>query len=620
MRRPIGAQGLLPVLRMYARQELHAGIVSTITLCFTATICAKDLFRTNTHSNYMNSSPSHSRPLNGGQLVVRALETHGVQRIFCVPGESYLPVLDALYNSDIDTVVCRHEGGASMMAEATGKLQGTPGVCFVTRGPGATNACAGLHVAQQDSTPMILFIGQIGTHLREREAFQEIDYRRFLGACVKWVAEIDDVSRIDEYISRAFSTATSGRPGPVALALPETTLSALSQSPAPRPYLPVQAHPGMSSIMQLVSLFKQAEHPLLILGGSCWDETAVGRIQAFTEQWQLPVSVSLRRQMLFDHEHPNYAGDVGIGVNPKLAQRVRDSDLVVLFGGRFSEMPSQDYTLLDVPRPKQTLVHIYPGAEELGRVYHASLAINASPVNMLELLCVQTIPAASAARADYVKSCHEDYINWSSERVVTPGDVQMSSVMSTLQEQVPVDTIVTNGAGNYASWIHRYWRFRSYGSQLAPTSGSMGYGLPAAIAAKLNHPERCVVAFAGDGCLQMTLQELGTAVQHEANIIVIVVDNGMYGTIRMHQEKHFPGRVSATQLLNPDFAALAAAYGVQSFTVLQTDQFADCLEQALTCNKPALIHIKTSPEAITPTTTLAAIRAAAQAQQQSSNQ
>ncbi len=563
----------------------------------------------------MNTSSNHPQPLNGGQLVVRALEIHGVERMFCVPGESYLPVLDALCNSDIDTVVCRHEGGAAMMAEATGKLNGTPGVCFVTRGPGATNACAGLHIAQQDSTPMILFIGQIGTHLREREAFQEVDYRRFLGGCVKWVAEIDDVNRIDEYISRAFSVATSGRPGPVALALPETTLSASSDKLAPRPYQPVQAHPGIASILQFISMLKRAERPLLILGGSCWDVHSVKKIQAFSAQWQLPVSVSFRRQMLFDHEHPNYAGDVGIGINPQLAQRVRDSDLIVLFGGRFSEMPSQDYTLLDVPQPKQSLVHIHSGAEELGRVYHADLAINASPTNVMELLCAQTAPDESPARAVYVKRCHEDYIRWSSEPVVTPGDVQMFSVMSTLYSQVPMDTVVTNGAGNYASWIHRFWRFRRYGSQLAPTSGSMGYGLPAAIAAKLNQPERCVVAFAGDGCVQMTLQELGTAAQHQANIIVIVVDNGMYGTIRMHQEKHFPGRVSGTQLQNPDFATLAAAYGVQSFTVLQTDQFAQSLEQALICNKPALIHIKTSPEAITPTTTLTAIRQAAEAQQ-----
>ncbi len=547
---------------------------------------------------------------NGGQLIVRALETHGVKRVFCVPGESYLPVLDALYDSRIHTTVCRHEGGAAMMAEATGKLEGTPGICFVTRGPGATNACAGLHIALQDSTPMILFIGQIGNHIREREAFQEVDYRRFLGTSVKWVAEIDDPARIDEFVSRAFHTATSGRPGPVALALPETTLSAIAGATAIRPWQQIETHPGSSDVEQFRELLTQADRPLAILGGSRWSAEAVTRMQQFSQRWQLPVSVSFRRQMLFDHTCETYAGDVGIGINPVLAQRIIDSDLVILIGGRLSEMPSQDYTLLQVPSPQQPLVHVYPGAEELGRVYRAQLGINASPVAFVDAIdkLQQPVPVTPERRA-YVKSCHESYLAWSDPTDInTPGDVQIAQVMATLQATLPDDTIITNGAGNYASWIHRFWTFRCYGSQLAPTSGSMGYGLPAAIAAKLNQPERHVVAFAGDGCLQMTLQELGTAMQYKANIIILVVDNGIYGTIRMHQEKHFPDRVSGTDLVNPDFAALAEAYGAVGLTVTNTEQFASALYQAMRARTPALVHIKTSAQAITPTRTLDQIK------------
>ncbi|MFK7994662.1 MAG: thiamine pyrophosphate-binding protein [Granulosicoccus sp.] len=558
----------------------------------------------------MRQTPENPSHLTGGQLLVNALETHGTKRIFCVPGESYLPVLDALHDSKIQTTVCRHEGGASMMAEATGKLDGTPGVCFVTRGPGATNACAGVHIAQQDSTPMIIFIGQIGMHLREREAFQEIDYRRFLGASVKWVAEIDSAERIDEFISRAFHTATSGRPGPVALVLPETTLSASARPVKVEPWQQVETHPGEADVQRLAAMIETAERPLAILGGSRWNAKAVEQIQQFAQRWQLPVCCSFRRQMLFDHLHPNYAGDVGIGINPQLADTVRQSDLVILLGGRFSEMPSQDYTLLDVPSPDQPLVHIYPGAEELGRVYRSQLAINASPITMLS--AVEKLPVfaerSAEKRQSYVERCHANYLAWSLPEVTTPGDVQMASIIDVLQRKVPDDAIITNGAGNYASWIHRFWKFRHYGSQLAPTSGTMGYGLPAAIAGKLHQPDRCVIAFAGDGCIQMTLQEIGTAMQYRANIIIIVVDNGIYGTIRMHQEINFPGRISGTDLYNPDFAALARAYGATGITVNRTEEFPDALARALSANTPALIHLKTSAEAITPTSTLSSIR------------
>lgn len=558
------------------------------------------------------TATSNSTPLlNGGQLVVRALETHGVNRVFCVPGESYLPVLDALHDSAIQTTVCRHEGGASMMAEATAKLSSLPGICFVTRGPGATNACSGIHIALQDSTPLIVFIGQIGTHLREREAFQEVDYRRFLGHSVKWVAEIDSADRIDEFISRAFFTATSGRPGPVALVLPETTLSS-SATPLPvDPWQQLDTFPGKEDIQSLASMINNAEHPIAILGGSRWNASAVRQMQRFAQQWQLPVCCSFRRQMLFDHEHENYAGDVGIGINPQLEHTIVNSDLVILLGGRFSEMPSQDYTLLSVPCPSQPLVHVYPGAEELGRVYRAQLAINASPVAVVDALSQLTEkPDVSEQRQAYVDRCHASYLAWSSPDITTPGDVQMGSVINTLQKTLPDNAIITNGAGNYASWIHRFWKFKHYGSQLAPTSGTMGYGLPAAIAAKLHQPDRCVIAFAGDGCLQMTVQEIGTAMQYKANVIIVVVDNGIYGTIRMHQERHFPGRVSGTDLHNPDFAALAIAYGAMGLTVNHTEQFAQALAKALTATTPALIHLKTSAEAITPTTTLSAIRQA----------
>ncbi|MFK7861196.1 MAG: thiamine pyrophosphate-binding protein [Granulosicoccus sp.] len=560
----------------------------------------------------MTNSPAIPSALNGGQLVVRALEIHGTKRVFCVPGESYLPVLDALHDSDIQTIVCRHEGGASMMAEATGKMEGKPGICLVTRGPGATNACAGIHIALQDSTPMIIFIGQIGVHLREREAFQEVDYRRFLGASVKWVAEIDSAQRIDEFISRAFHTATSGRPGPVALVLPETTLSESARPMPVSPWQQLETYPGETEVKRLANMIERAERPIAILGGARWNPAAVAQIQQFAESWQLPVACSFRRQMLFDHRHPNYAGDTGIGINPKLAETVRQSDLVILLGGRFSEMPSQEYTLLDVPCPRQPLVHVYPGAEELGRIYRAQLAINASPVALLNAL--SNLPSggnSSGKRKAYVSQCHTSYLLWSTPNMTTPGDVQMASIMDTLQQTLPENAMITNGAGNYASWIHRFWKFRHYGSQLAPTSGTMGYGLPAAIAGKLQQADRCVVAFAGDGCLQMTLQEIGTAVQYQANIIIIVVDNGVYGTIRMHQERHFPGRISGTELHNPDFAALAMAYGAMGFTVSRTEQFSTALDHALLAKVPALIHLKTSAEAITPTATLSSIRNAA---------
>ncbi len=554
---------------------------------------------------------------SGGQLLVNALKTHGVERVFCVPGESYLPVLDALYDSGIENTLCRQEGGAAMMAEAWGKLTGKPGICFVTRGPGATNATAGLHVALQDSTPMILFIGQIDTGIREREAFQEVNYHRFLGEAVKWVAEIEDAERMDEMISRAFHVATSGRPGPVALALPENALAQLANPRAIAPWQQIETCPGEEQMSQLASLLKDAAKPMVIVGGSRWSKEAVLDFQAIAQDWQLPVACSFRRQMLFDHTHDNYAGDVGIGINPALRQRIEEADLLLMIGARLSEMPSQDYSLLDIPSPRQTLIHVHPGAEELGRVYRPALAIHASPTAFVAAMKSRAIAGQSPARLARVESAHQDYLAWSSPHVTTPGEVQMGRVMQTLADTLPEDAIITNGAGNYASWIHRFWKFRHYGSQLAPTSGSMGYGLPAAIAARLCEPERTVVAFAGDGCFQMTMQEFGTAAQAGANIIVLLIDNGIYGTIRMHQERHFPGRVSATTLQNPDFAVLASAYGAFSCTVNSDAEFLPALQQAMAADTPSLIHVRISAEAITPTMTLSQIRQ--QAEEASAN-
>lgn len=547
----------------------------------------------------------------GGQLLVEALERHGAERVFCVPGESYLAVLDALYDASIPVTVCRQEGGAAMMADAWGKLTGRPGICMVTRGPGATNASAGIHVAAQDSTPMILFIGQIERGMREREAFQEIDYRQMFGGIAKWVAEIDHAERVPEFISRAFHVATSGRPGPVVLALPEDMLVELADAPQPPAWTQIETHPGLTQMADLQKRLWAAERPIAILGGSRWSAEAVAAFTRFAERFDLPVACSFRRQMLFDNLHANYAGDVGIGINPKLLARVKASDLILLVGGRLSEMPSQSYSLLDIPAPAQQLVHIHPDAEELGRVYRPALAIHASPTAFCKAAEGLQPPSELKGAGEAAKA-HQDYLDWSGARPQVPGALQMSGVMEWLEGNLAEDAVCTNGAGNYATWLHRFHRFRRYGTQAAPTSGSMGYGLPAAVAAKLAFPEREVVCFAGDGCLQMTMQEFGTACQDGANIIVLAIDNGMYGTIRMHQEKTYPGRPSATKLVNPDFAALARSYGAFGETVETTDEFGPAFERARAAGTPAILHLKLDPEAITPAASLSQIRAAAE--------
>lgn len=543
----------------------------------------------------------------GGKLIVEALEANGVERMYCVPGESYLAVLDALYDSPIQSIVCRQEGGAAMMADCHGRLTGKPGICFVTRGPGATNASAGIHIARQDSIPLIMFIGQVASHAKEREAFQEVDYRAFFGPIAKWATEIDDAARIPEIVTRAFSIATSGRPGPVVISLPEDMLTSLAEAPAALPFTPVETRPGETELAELERLLASAKRPLAILGGSRWDEKSVADFQKIAESWSLPVGVSFRRQMLFDHLHPNYAGDVGIGINPKLAARVREADLILLVGGRFGEMPSSDYTLMKSPYPDQTLVHVHPDSSELGRVYRPAVAINASPAAFAEAFAARK-PAITPAWAEATAVAHADYLAWSTPPLTGPGAVQMGPIMNYLEKVLPEDAILTNGAGNYATWVHRFHRSRRFGTQAAPTSGSMGYGTPAAVAAKATFPDRTVVAFAGDGCFLMNGQEFATAVQYDLPIIVIVVNNGIYGTIRMHQEREYPGRVEATDLRNPDFAALARAYGGHGETVETTDAFAPAFERAKASGKPAIIEIKLDPEAITPTRTMTDIR------------
>lgn len=558
----------------------------------------------------MHTDPLHTG--SGGKILVDSLITHGVEQVFCVPGESYLDVLNALYDvrEQIALRVCRHESGASNMAEAYGKLTGQPGIAMVTRGPGATNASIGIHTAYQDSTPLILFIGQVARNCMDREAFQEIDYRRMFGQMSKWTAQIDDARRIPEYLSRAFHTAVSGRPGPVVLALPEDMLRDQVSAPAAPRFARVAAAPAAAALRQLFGLLAQAKRPLAILGGSGWTPQACAELRRFAEAWQLPVACAFRFQDLFDNTHPLYAGDVGIGINPKLAQRVRDADLVLAIGPRLGEMTTSGYSLFDIPVPKQQLVHVHAGAEELGSVYAATLAINSGMPEIAAALAQLNPPAALAWRSEGA-TAHAEYLAWSTPPQVE-GPVQMGDIMLYLREHLPADAIICNGAGNYATWVHRFHRFRHFKSQLAPTSGAMGYGVPAAIAAKSLYPQRTVLAFAGDGCFMMSSSELATAMQYRLPVIFIVVNNGIYGTIRMHQEREYPARVHGTALTNPDFAAFARSFGAFGAVVEKTADFIPAFEQARASGLPAVIEIRLSPEVITPTLTLSAIRAQAQ--------
>jgi acetolactate synthase-1/2/3 large subunit len=546
----------------------------------------------------------------GGQILVDQLAIQGVKHVFCVPGESYLAVLDALHDSSVEITVCRQETGAALMAEATARLTGRPGVAFVTRGPGATNAAHAIHIAEHDSTPLILFVGQIERSMRGRGAFQEMDFKAFFGSTAKWVCEIDDPARIPELVSRAFHVAMQGRPGPVVIALPEDMLVETAEAVDAVRVEPAPTWPGLTQMAELQKLLWAAKKPVAILGGSGWSAKAVDGFVRFAERFDLPVATSFRRAMLFPNGHPNFAGEIGIGPNPKLLARVKDSDLVLLVGGRMAEMPSQSYTLFEIPAPRQTFVHVHSDPNELGRVYHPALAINATP----QAFCAQlesVQPPNAVPWAGAATQAREDYLGWTEKAPSIPGAMQFGAALTELRAKLPADAIVTSGAGNYNTFVGRFLRIAGFGGQLATTSGSMGYGVPAGVGAKRLHPDRTVVTFAGDGCFLMNGQEFATAVQYDLGVIVVVVDNGMYGTIRMHQEREYPGRISGTELRNPDFAAYAHAFGGHGEYVDRTEDFMPAFLRAQASGKPSILHVKIDPEAITPATTLTKIREAA---------
>jgi len=538
--------------------------------------------------------------------LVECLLAHGVDHVFCVPGESYLAVLDALWTvrDRIKVIACRHEAGAANMAEAYGKLTGKPGICMVTRGPGATHASIGVHTAQQDSTPMILFVGQIARSDKGRGAFQEVDYGAAFGPLAKWAAEIDEAGRVSEMVGRAFAVATQGRQGPVVLALPEDVLVEDASGPAPTPVPSARAGLDPDFVSAVAARLAKAERPILILGGSGWTQGAIDRLMGFVEVHAMPVVLSFRRKDLISNDHPCYAGDLGLGPNPKLIERIKASDLVIAGGARLGENPTQGYTLFTREQTAERLIHIHPGPEELGRVWPASLSACADVSLAAVALSRAEVRKAwpeqrNAARADY-----EAF----TQPIEVKAAVNLSEVVAHMVEALPRDAIVTNGAGNFAAWLHRFYRHRHFRSQLAPTSGAMGYGFPAAIAAKLAAPEREVVCFAGDGDFLMTAQELATAVQYQANVVVVVVDNGTYGTIRMHQERDYPGRIMATDLKNPDFKAYAEAFGAWAVRIEKTEEFPAALEAARKAGRPALIHLITDAEQIAPGRTITQLR------------
>jgi acetolactate synthase I/II/III large subunit len=544
----------------------------------------------------------------GGKILVDNLLLQGADLAFCVPGESYLEVLDALHDvrDHLRLIVCRQEGGAAYMAEAYGKLTGRPGLVFVTRGPGASNAAIGIHTAQQDSTPLIAFIGQVGSDFKDREAFQEVDYARMYGGIAKWVTQIDRADRIPEYVAQAYRVAMSGRPGPVVLALPEDMLTTAAEAiDSPRVVI-ADVAPSLQQIAHVRDLLGGASKPLVIAGGSGWNAAACADLRRFIEANALPVASAFRNQDVIDNTHPNYAGEVGIAMNPKLVARVREADVLLVIGERLGEMVTAGYTLLTAPCPKNALIHIQPDAAELGRVYHPTLSIQASmPASAAALAAMPAI--ATPVWRDAAAEAHADYVAWQMSRPMV-GTLDLWQVVSELRTRLPEDAIVASGAGNYTVWVHRLYRYRRYRTQLAPYNGAMGYGVPAAIAAKLVHPDRVVVSWNGDGCFQMNGQEIATAVQYGANVVFIIIDNGMYGTIRMHQEREHPGRVVGTDLVNPDFAALARAHGALGETVTRTTEFAPALERALTAGRPALLHLRIDPQAITMSATIDEIR------------
>jgi len=557
------------------------------------------------------------RERTGGQIVADQLVANGIEAAFCLPGESYLAVLDALYDTPTRLITCRHEAGAANMAVAYGKLTGRPGVCLVTRGPGATQASVGVHTAAQDSAPLLLLVGQVARGVRGRESFQELDVPAVFGPMAKWAAEAGDPARLPELLARAFEVATSGRPGPVVLALPEDVLAATARVADARPVRPLAPGVAPAALARLRELLGGARRPLVIAGGPGWTEKAAGDLRAVAEASRLPVAVSWRSQDVLDNRSASYVGDLGVSTNPALAERVRAADLVVAVGPRLGEITTGGYRLLEAPVPRQRLVHVHPGLAELGRLYQPDLAVNAAVGPFLAAW--RSVPPvrgdAWAAWTEAARSNYQAWVRpWPAEGPAAgggapgPGRVDLGQALAALRERLPDDAIVASGAGNYSVWVHRYFQFRRHGTQLAPKSGAMGFGLPAALAAKVVHPGRTVVAVAGDGDFLMCGQELATAVQHGLDVVVLVVDNAMYGTIRMHQERAYPGRVIATGLKNPDFAALAEAYGAAGETVATTADVPAALDRALGAGRPAVVVLKVDPEAIAPGLTLSALR------------
>jgi acetolactate synthase-1/2/3 large subunit len=534
--------------------------------------------------------------------LVRALREQGVERIYCVPGESYLPVLDALYDvPQIAVVSARHEGAAANMAEADGKLTGRPGICFVTRGPGATHASVGVHTALQDSTPMVLFIGQVARGARDREGFQEIDFRAMFIPIAKWAAEVDDPARIPEYVARAFQTAISGRPGPVVLSLPEDVLSSATPTPLPLSLtVAARAAPRPEDLRTLADMLNSALRPLLILGGSGWTQESCVAMSGFAQRNALPLLASFRRQHLIDNRLENYCGHVGLAMDRSLAERVESSDLIVAIGSRLSENTTVGYSLLTPPRPRQPLVHVHSDPNEIGRVYQPTLGISCGVAEFAHAVAGISL-AQHSSRLSWLQSARSAYVNFSTPPLAAAGSLDLSAVVGWLSDHLSEEAVIANGAGNYTVWVHRYFRYRRFATQLAPISGAMGYGVPAAIAAKLRYPNRQVVAFAGDGCYLMYPQELLTAVQYRANVVIIIVNNGLFGTIRMHQERRYPRRVIATQILNPDYVAFCQSCGAYAERVDTTDAFPAAFERASSAGRPAVLELRVDPAQSTPT-------------------
>ncbi|MEE2655143.1 MAG: thiamine pyrophosphate-binding protein [Pseudomonadota bacterium] len=544
----------------------------------------------------------------GGQILVDQLRIHGTDTIFCVPGESYLATLDALYDvkNDIRLIVCRQEGGAAYMAEAYGKLTGKPGICFVTRGPGATNASLGVHTAHQDSSPVILLVGQVGRAMMDREAFQEVNFREMYAPLSKWVTQIDDPGRIPEVMSRAFHVATSGRPGPVVIALPEDMQKEKTSVNDAKHYSPINPAPTADSMNQLQKMLCKAQRPFVILGGSGWTKTACKKFTSFIEKYNLPVGAAFRRQDLIDNRHANYAGDVGLGINPALAKRLQNADLLLVVGAQLTEIITDGYERFSIPCPTQTLVHVAAGLDELARVYEPELAIHTGMENFAEA-AINLEGPGSVAWSGWTEAARTDQ----NDNIKLPpmkGDVDLGFIVNWLGERLDDDAIITNGAGNFSNWVHRFYPYRSYPTELAPQSGSMGYGVPSAIAAKLVFPDREVVSFNGDGDFLMCGQEIATARQYNLPIVFIIINNGTYGTIRMHQERFYPGRTSGTDLVNPDFAALGVAYGLTGEVVSNTEMFAPAFERALESGEPAVIEVRIEQDQISPRATLSGLR------------